>query len=358
MRPAKSLRELLAIRRQNASRLRKLDGYLGSAVGYKWREQEGCFDHDASGAPIPAILIFLEKKKKAAEVPAGQIVSGVLSGADGVCCATDVIVGRMPNAAPSAPALSAENKNILKALHAGAPGVIGGMSLRVKNTVGTAACVVRHRTTSKLGILTNWHVSGDVGTKVGSYVTGLPVLGVTKRTVLTAPKTPHDLNDLESFVAVKHRLDCGYIELHPAAEKLAKSGVYGLPKFGAKYELNLDSLDVLGQKVRGLGQTRGLERGTIIAYGYEWQDDETPGAHFATNYLIMGEANRPFAGPGDSGKLVLTDDALHRPVALLWGGERQQFWGTGKAQDSWAYASDLSQALDELDVDLHLSTDP
>jgi hypothetical protein len=230
------------------------------------------------------------------------------------------------------------------------------MALRGRNLIGTAACVVRHRKTKKLGILTNWHVSGDAGTRIGSYVTGLPLLGVTKHAVLTAPKTPHDLNDLESFSAVKHRLDCGYIELQPDAAKLAQSGVYGLPKLGAHYVLNLDSLEVLGQKVRGLGQTRGWERGTIIAYGYEWQDEETPGAHFATNYLIMGEANQPFAGAGDSGKLVLTDDGLHRPLALLWGGERQQFWGTGKAQDSWAYASDLNQALDQLDVDLHIAT--
>lgn len=354
MRPAKTLRELLVIRRNHAAQLRQLHGYLGSAVGYKWRERDARFELDASGHPIPAVLIFLEKKKKASEVAAGQIVSTTLTGPDGVSCATDIIVGRMPNDAPSAPALSAENKSILKALHEGEHGVIGGMSLRARNLVGTGACVVRHRKTKKLGMLTNWHISGDAGTKVGSYVTGLPLLGVTKSAVLTAPKTPHNLDDLESFVTVKHRLDCGYIELHPLAVKLAKAGVFGVPKLGPKYALNLDSLEVLGLKVRGLGQTRGWERGSIIAYGYEWQDDETPGSHFATNYLIMGERNQPFAGPGDSGKLVLTDDELHRPIALLWGGERQQFWGTGKAQDSWAYASDLEQALEHLDVDLHI----
>ena len=140
------------------------------------------------------------------------------------------------------------------------------------------------------------------------------------------------------------------------AAKLVRGGVHSLPAFGPKYQLNLDSLEVLGLKVVGVGQTRGLERGTIIAYGYEWMDDETPGAHFATNYLIIGEGNQPFAGPGDSGKLVLTDDGLNRPIALLWGGERQQFWGTGKAQDSWAYASDLNQALHHLEVDLHAAT--
>jgi hypothetical protein len=264
-----------------------------------------------------------------------------------------VVVGRMPNATPSAPTLSVENKKILKAFHEGTSGVVGGMSLRAKNTVGTAACVVRHKDTKKLGLLTNWHVSGDVGTRVGCFITGVPLLGVTRRTILTAPKTPHDLNDLETFVTVKHRLDCGYIELEPGPAQLAQSGVYGLPALGANYGLNLDSLEVLGQKVLGVGQTRGAARGTIIAYGYEWTDDTTPGAQFATNYLIMGETGQPFAGPGDSGKLVVTDDGQYRPIALLWGGERQQFWGTGGGQDSWAYASDLAQTLAHLEVELH-----
>lgn len=356
MRPAATLRELLVIRRKHVARLRQLDGYLGSAVGYKWREQDGRFERDATGALIPAVMIFLERKKKAGDLTNTQLIEPMLRTDDGLFCATDVVMGRMPDASPSAPALSAENKQLLKLVHDGETGVIGGMTLRMGGTVGTAACVVRHKTTGQFGVLTNWHVSGDRGTKIGSNISGLSLLGVTRQTVLTAPKTPQDLDDLETFVTVKHRLDCGYIELTADAAKLVRGGVHSLPAFGPKYQLNLDSLEVLGLKVVGVGQTRGLERGTIIAYGYEWMDDETPGAHFATNYLIIGEGNQPFAGPGDSGKLVLTDDGLNRPIALLWGGERQQFWGTGKAQDSWAYASDLNQALHHLEVDLHAAT--
>jgi hypothetical protein len=350
MRPAKTLRELLSVRRQNAAALCRIDGYLGSAIGYKW--SEGGFERDTSGALVPAVLIFVSQKKDPADVAPGQLVPPTLSGPNDLGCVTDVVTGRMPNNVPSAPPLSADNKKILNLLHDGSPGVVGGMALRANNVVGTAACVVRHTLTQKLGLLTNWHVSGNAGTQIGSFITGLPVLGVTRQAVLMAPKTAGDLNDLESFVGVKHRLDCAYIELQPAAAQLAQGGVFGVPKLGPLYVNDLDSLGVLGLKVRGLGQTRGWESGTIIAYGYEWQDEENPGAQFATNYLIMGEPNQPFAGPGDSGKLVLTDDGLNRPIALLWGGERQQFWGTGKAQDSWAYASDLSQALNLLGVEL------
>jgi len=68
-----------------------LEGYLGSASATKWRERDGCFDQDVAGAPIPAVLIFLEKK---AGVAADALVPATLD-ADGVSCATDVVVGRM-----------------------------------------------------------------------------------------------------------------------------------------------------------------------------------------------------------------------------------------------------------------------
>jgi hypothetical protein len=353
MRTANTLRELLQIRRKHAAKLRKVTGYLGSAVGFKWKEDEGRFDEDANGARIPAVLVFVVEKKNPKDIPPGEMIDALLTTADGLSCATDVIRGRLPEAAPSAPALSPENKTLLKALRDGSSGVIGGMTLRVDGLVGTAACVVRDKKSGQLGLLTNQHVAEKPGTTIEGNVSGLVRLGLTKRSLLTAPKTPQDLDDLETFVTVKQRLDCAHIELDQAAAKLARPGVHGVGPLGPTYQLNLDSLEVLGQKVLGVGQTRGLEHGTIIAYGYEWADDDNASGQFATNYLIIGDAKQPFAGPGDSGKLVITDDAQRRPIALLWGGERQKFWSNGQAQDSWAYASDLAQALQHLEVELH-----
>jgi len=78
--------------------------------------------------------------------------------------------------------------------------------------------------------------------------------------------------------------------------------VYGFPKLGDRYVLNLDSLEVLGQKVIGLGQTRGWERGTIIAYGYEWEDDATPGARSrpTTSSWAMRTSRSPDPGTAAS----------------------------------------------------------
>jgi len=52
---------------------------------------------------------------------------------------------------------------------------------------------------------------------------------------------------------VKHA-GLGYIELELAATKLRAKRRVWIPKLGDRYVLNLDSLEVLAQKVIGLGQ--------------------------------------------------------------------------------------------------------
>jgi hypothetical protein len=69
---------------------------------------------------------------------------------------------------------------------------------------------------------------------------------------------------------------------------------------------------------------------------------------FATDYLIKGEGTQPFAAPGDSGKLVVTDDDDRQPIALLWGGE-QRFDSAIPAQQTLAYATEIGLVLKLLD---------
>ncbi len=354
---AKTLRDLLRIRQVNAPKLRQLAGYMGTAVGYKWREADGVFETDASGAFIPAVLIFVQKKIPQGALPAEQIVPPTLTGSNGLICATDVITGAMPDGAPEPPALSAANEKLLGELRSGASGVMGGMVMGTPipggsgRYNGTATCVVRDPATARLSLLTNAHVAKNVGQAVLCNLPGVVPLGKTTVSIMIAPKTPHDANDLESFTDVQHRLDCALVELTAATAPLAKPGVYMLPPLGELYSPSLDTLDVLGKKVLGLGQKRGLQRGTIIAYGYEWETADDGVAPYVTNYLIVGEGKQPFACGGDSGKLVLTDDGAYRPIAILWGGEDENFWG-GKAQRIWNYASDLGQVLQTLKVEI------
>ncbi len=353
---ARTLRDLLRIRQANSVNLRKLAGFMGTAVGYKSREADGVFETDANGAFIPAVLIFVQKKIPKGALPADQLVPSTMTGPDGLICATDVITGSMPEDARQPPALSAANEKLLREIRSGQTGVIGGMVMGTTTASsgrynGTAACVVRSRANGRLSLLTNAHVAKKTGETVLCNIPGLTPLGKTTATIMIAPKTPDDPNDLESFTDVQQRLDCALVELTDTTAPLAKSGVYTLPPLGDVYSPSLDSLAVLGQKVLGLGQKRGLQSGTVIAYGYEWETADDGIAPYATNYLIVGEGKQPFADCGDSGKLVLTDDGTYRPIALLWGGEDENFWG-GKAQNMWNYASDLAQALEHLNVEI------
>ena len=107
-------------------------------------------------------------------------------------------------------------------------------------------------------------------------------------------------------------------------------------------------MDVIGQKVVGVGRTRGVQRGTVVAYSYEWND----GAESVyTDLLIIGEEGRAFSDKGDSGKIIVTDDDQRRPVALLWGGWQERL-RHGREQENWTYAIDLGKVFDRLHLEL------
>lgn len=354
---ATSLRQLLEIRRAHATRLRKFKGYLGSAVGYKWSESNGDFELDDQGERKPAVLVFVQRKLAVADLSKAQLIPATLEGPDDLTCVTDVVEGALPSAAPATPPLSADAAAVKAALHTSALPFVGGLPISSALATGTAACVVRSTaagaTKGQLGLLTNWHVSGLVGNQLVQPQPRLRSAGTTQRIVFAAPRTRKDLNDLESFTDAEHRIDCGYIAL-PTAAKVAP-GVHALPPLGAPLSVDLDTLAIIGQRVVGVGQARGRQRGRVAAFGYEWVPE--PGARpQITDFLILGDDNQPFATAGDSGKLVVTDDAANRPLALLWGGQKQGFWNT-QAQESWAYASAIDVVLRALRIEL-LTTAP
>jgi hypothetical protein len=177
------------------------------------------------------------------------------------------------------------------------------------------------------------------------------VLGTTTRSIYTAEKDTPNPNDLESFTNADHRVDIGLIELNEITAGQAKPGVYALGEpLGPVFNLKLDDkeFDPIGRYVVGVGQKLGRQEGRILAYGYEWRDSFTGGQWFATDYLIKGEGSLPFAAPGDSGKLVVTDDDDRHPIALLWGGE-QRFDSSIPAQQTLAYATEIGLVLKLLD---------
>lgn len=65
----------------------------------------------------------------------------------------------------------------------------------------------------------------------------------------------------------------------------------------------------------------------------------------------MGEDGVPFSTHGDSGSLIVTDDAGHNPIGLLWGGWQEKL-RTGYAQENWTWGIALTRVLDALDIEL------
>ena len=348
-----SLRDLLRIRQKHARWLRSLPGYLGSAVGYKYSEDTDQFAQDEAGQPIPAVLVFVEQKLSAGALKRrGQLIPPRLDGPGKLSCQTDVIRGTLSAAGPAAPTISAASRKVQRQLHEAALPIVGGIPITSSLGTGTAGCVVRstaRATAGQLGVMTNWHVAGLTGNRLLRPPPQLQVVGTTARQVFTAPKRTPDPDDLESFTHADHRVDGGFIALPKGAAVAA--GVHGLAPLGAPHVVRLDGMDLIGRKVISVGQKLGLRRGVIAAYGYEWQPDPDDTTLYATDYLILGEKGEAFAAPGDSGKLVVTDDESRVPVALLWGGQRQGFWNA-HAQETWSYASALGIVLRELEVEL------
>ena len=94
-------------------------------------------------------------------------------------------------------------------------------------------------------------------------------------------------------------------------------------------------MNPIGQKVLSVGRSQATQRGLIYAFAYQWgqwQNSQLLSNRtysrrmetFYTDYLIASEDGRYFSQPGDSGKLIVTDDDKLQPIALLWGGWQER----------------------------------
>lgn len=350
MAQAKSLRELLRIRQHHAAFLRCIPGCLGTAVGFRYDETTGQFEGEGTReGRRPAVLIFVVEKIPLAALPRRWRIPPVLKGPGNLTCHTDVIVGIPPAGIDVAPPTVGYNASIIQQLQHADVGVIGGIPIAGPGAVGTAGVIVR--VNGRLAALTNYHVAQFVGTRMDREGGVFEVLGTTTHSIFIAPPNTADPDDLESYTNARHRVDLGLVALEPVPAAQAQRGVFALDQpLGPVFALDLDdrTFDPLGRYVVGVGQTLGRQQGRILAYGYEWRDSFTGAEWFATDYLIKGEGSLPFAAPGDSGKLVVTDDEDRQPIALLWGGE-QRFDSTIPAQQTLAYATELGLALELLD---------
>lgn len=380
MAEARSLRDLLIIRDANRDKLEAINGTLGTALGIKHST-----DPAAPENGKPCVIVFVPQKVAPKWVPAGLEIPRRLDGPNELTCPVDVVEGGKlsdiwlrtvnPNTNADGPAqswlglrktpeLSPVNLVLREQLRGwgdriGPGSQIGGIDRGTKQDyLATLGCLARDRSTGSLGLLTNQHVGQLPGQILYHPYPGAMPVAVTR-------KAHEFLGDEKRFAGIIDepnawfRVDCAYAEflsevslndLDPRLPVLSDDGESIERRFiGTPVPLDLDTMGLVGTRVVGVGRTFSCQRGKIVAFAYEHEDAGAEARY--TDYLIIGDDPSEFSDPGDSGKLILTDEQNPRPVALLWGGWYEKL-RTGKDQENWTYAIDINLVLDLLNIDI------
>ncbi len=348
---ARSLNDLLRIRAANRPAIEAVNGNLGTALGFKWSNNQRT-EH-------PCVIIFVPQKTLPWLVPDQDKAPEILEGPDGTWCYTDVVTGGKAvslEAMDPLPPLSWENRQIVAELKSGRVGLIGGVQLAFfvdgiqdddHAGIGTAGIAVRRKSDGVIGLLTNQHVADAPGRRIYHPWHGYFRIGTTLRTRTFEYDQiwyHHVIDETRSYV----RCDCAFVAIQSHLQHYVQPGLHAIGQTGELLSIDPDSMGIIGQRVISVGRTRGVQRGTIVAYAYEFEDEHNS---IYTDLLIIGEEGQAFSWKGDSGKVIVTDDEAHRPVALLWGGWQERL-RHGREQENWTYAIDLAKALQLLDLEL------
>lgn len=345
-REAENLLDLLKIRESRRDSIDAINGNLGSALGFK--------HVNGRKTNHPSILIFVPKKISEENLAEDQIVPKDLEfrdeDGDVIYCRTDVVRGGKAGRLDEPPPLDESNQRLTNKLQGGGVGLIGGAQIGAYHLsgrpyVGTIGCsVVDAR--GKTGLLTNEHVSGPPGRTIYYPEAGSTKIGVTSKALVYVEDEIH-YDGLVDEENASIRVDCGLVELSDEAAGAAASGLYELGALGDVLPVDIGTMDVVGLEVNSIGRTRGIQRGRVVAYAYEWRDDERRSVY--TDLLIIGdEPGGAFSARGDSGKLIVTADG-NRPVALLWGGWQERL-RSGYEQENWTYAIEVAKVLKYLQI--------
>ena len=372
---ASSLEDLIRIRHANRGYIDSLNGNLGSALGFKRHTAE----LGVSGEP--AILIFVPRKIDPKWLGDDQVIRKELKGPDGLKCPVDVVEGgkyedttlwayddfneedqlvsweRLRGPHP----LSNTQLRLREQLRGWSKKVMPGAQLAAfdrdgNGYYGTLGCFARDAA-GMLGFITNQHVADRKNnTLYFPEHEGVPIGIATK--LFEWVSDEQRLKGIVNERRARFRVDCAFVELsaeiddadvEPRLPVLNSRGRVKYVELGEPVALDLSTMGPVGQTVVGVGRTRSFQRGTIAAFGYEYHDVGSVSRY--TDYLIIGEDGNEFSDPGDSGKLVVTDDDPPQPVALLWGGWREQL-RLGRGQENWTYAIDINAVLERLDVEI------
>ena len=372
MTKAKNLRELLILRDHNRDYIDSITDNLGSALGLK------------NGHGDPCVIVFVPSKIKKKWLPSAQVIKNKLKAPGNLQCPLDVVEGSkystfddvnlvdVTNAVYGSanvisrqellgsPPLSGFGRvKLLEYLRGWAESITPGAQLfHPKGWFGTLGCFAKDDS-GNLGFITNKHVAGEIGDKLFFPTEGGIELGQVKQAVdqiADEMRFPGIVNEPEAF----YTIDCAFVKLpsnfslsdiEPRLPLVNNKDDVVLTDLGKPLPLDLETLGPLGTSVIGVGRTRSFQKGHISAFAYNWDvmSWKNPVKKQFTDYLIVGENGEEFSDYGDSGKLIVTNDDEHRPIALLWGGWREKL-RQGRMQENWTYAIDINQVLEKLGV--------
>ena len=343
---AQSIRDLMRIRAHNKQLLDSINGTLGTALGFKKPTGQALTTQ-------PAVIVFVPMKINPKWIPQAQLIPIKLEGPDNLSCALDVVEGgsaKVEEEVPESPSELAERlRGWDEQIWSGSQ--VGHWTDKSKGTysIGTLGAYARRRDANALGFLTNMHVGIEPGRKLFHPVPWGTHLGTTQSVIEYIEDQDWYgplVDEPNTFV----RIDCAFVGLVPNFDPdNVNPHMMGVGELGPVKSISLDDMSIIGQNVLRVGRTTGLRYGTVVAFGYEYIDDEQVTVY--TDLLIVGNEGVPFSTHGDSGSLIVTDDDEHNPIGLLWGGWQKKL-RTGYAQENWTYGIALSRVLDALNIDL------
>ena len=217
------------------------------------------------------------------------------------------------------------------------PLVIGCSVAHVAATAGTLGLIARHRKSGRTVLLSNSHVLAQAGqAKIGD--------AITQPGRLDGGGSSDHVAALLDFAPLKipssNQVDAA-VALVDETIDLVPDTVQGVGAF----TIASDDAVVPGMKVVKLGRTTGLRHGEILATELDdiVVDYDVGVATFDDQIEITGMPDLPFSDRGDSGSLVLDENA--RAIGLLFCGNPKANNGQGLS-----YANHLPRAMASLDV--------
>ncbi|MDF9749195.1 hypothetical protein [Arthrobacter sp. ES3-54] len=288
-------------------------GVTGVDIGYKQVGDET--------TEIPAIIVFVEKKKNEDELEEDQVIPKTFGP-----FATDV-----RQEGPYIFTQDAVRYNPLLG------GIAGGACTQIPG-FGTLGAIVQDNAsppgTVRLGVLSNWHVL---------------VAGTTSTSPLNVAQPPPGLGGTcppDTIATVARSAITEYVDGAVAFLNTARPAINAIKDIGTIFP-PATMPAVVGWPVRKRGARTGLTNGTVESVDASFVLVESDGTYRKfKNQIRIGQSTWPgpsaFMLPGDSGS-VLVDSANRRIVGLLFAGT---------SDGSVAYANPIADVLFALNVSI------